>query len=123
MIKDALQKESDESKKNAAQTANNAAQTATTKGNEAVQIATTKGNEAVQIATTKGNEAISSVQPAVNTTVASAVDKIVQIKQNQSQLDSTNKIWIQPQSIEYVIPTMDDVATVAETITYLEITQ
>ena len=52
------------------------------------------------------------------------VDDLIIIQQTQpSPIPSHNQIWLKPESEEYVVPTMDDVATVAETIEYLEIPQ
>ena len=51
------------------------------------------------------------------------VDDLIIIQQNQpNPIPEHNQIWLKPEFSEYLIPTMDDVATVAETKTYLGIT-
>ena len=58
----------------------------------------------------------------INVELGDNVQDLVLIQQSQPALSKEfNKIWIQPQTTEYVIPTVDDIATVAETKTYLGI--
>ena len=60
---------------------------------------------------------------SINNELGNNVDDLVIIQQPKpNPIPEFNKIWIKPEGTEYVLPTMDDVATVAETKTYLEIT-
>lgn len=59
----------------------------------------------------------------INQELGDNADDLVIINSNQPALTKEfNKIWIKPDGTEYLIPTMDDVATVSETKTYLGIT-
>lgn len=59
---------------------------------------------------------------SINTELGNNADDLILIQQTKpNPIPEFNKIWIKPESDEYVVPTMDDVATVAETKTYLEI--
>ena len=59
---------------------------------------------------------------SINTELGDNVDDLVIIQQTKpNPIPEFNKIWIKPEGTEYVLPTMDDVATVAETATYLGI--
>ena len=73
-------------------------------------------------AATRANTAAARSE-SINTQLGNNAQDIVIINNTQPNLNKEfNKIWIKPESTEYVIPTMDDVATVAETKTYLGIT-
>ena len=47
------------------------------------------------------------------------VEDLVLVQANQPPVSSNNKIWLKPTGEEYVVFTTDDVATVSETISYL----
>lgn len=47
------------------------------------------------------------------------VEDLVLVQANQPPVSSNNKIWLKPTGEEYVVFTADDVATVSETISYL----
>lgn len=85
-----------------------------TTGETLANTAATNANNKATLANnaaTAANNAASAANTAasnVGTTVNNAVDKIVQIKDQQSQLDPTNKIWIKSESVEYQVPTWDE---------------
>ena len=47
------------------------------------------------------------------------VEDLVLVQADQPPVSSNNKIWLKPTGEEYVVFTTDDVATVSETISYL----
>lgn len=47
------------------------------------------------------------------------VEDLVLVQAEQPPVSSNNKIWLKPTGEEYVVFTVDDVATVSETISYL----
>ena len=47
------------------------------------------------------------------------VEDLVLVQANQPPVSSNNKIWLKPTGEEYVVFTSDDVATVSETMSYL----
>ena len=72
-------------------------------------------------AATRANTAAARSE-SINTQLGNNAADIVIINTDQPNLNKEfNKIWIKPDGTEYLIPTMDDVATVAETKTYLDI--
>lgn len=59
---------------------------------------------------------------SINTELGDNVDDLVIIQQTEPDpIPEFNKIWIKPEGTEYIIPTMDDIATVSETAAYLGI--
>lgn len=47
------------------------------------------------------------------------VEDLVLVQADQPPVSSNNKIWLKPTGEEYVVFTSDDVATVSETMSYL----
>lgn len=93
-----------------------------TVANTAANNANTKAGLANTAATAANNAASAANTAAaqVDTKVSTATNKVVMVQASKPS-EALNKIWIKPEATEYIIPTMDDVATVAETATYLGI--
>ena len=47
------------------------------------------------------------------------VEDLVLVQADQPPISSNNRIWLKPTGEEYVVFTTDDVATVSETMSYL----
>ena len=61
------------------------------------------------------------IETCYNDLVVHSKDLVIIQNTQPNPIPSFNEIWIEKTGTEYTVPTMDDVATVAETKTYLGI--